>query len=129
MNCLRMLFCKLGICGRQMKRKYSFKFKYGEYFKYKAVVYNILVLDCLRLNQIFLIKNINFIRLYNYRYGLSPEWVRMCVVTLELCENLRSQIGQRKGFWPVYKEYTTYQIFWHWKNYFKTTYMCAYMCC
>lgn len=30
----------------------------------------------------------------------SPECVRMCVVTDELWENLRSQIGQRNGFWP-----------------------------
>lgn len=37
----------------------------------------------------------------SYRYGRSPEWVRMCVVTLELCEKRRSQIGHRNGFWPV----------------------------
>lgn len=43
--------------------------------------------------------NNNFVGIY--RYGRSPECVRMCVVTLELCENLRSQIGQRNGFWPV----------------------------
>lgn len=29
-----------------------------------------------------------------------PECVRMCVVTDELWENLRSHIGQRNGFWP-----------------------------
>lgn len=57
--------------------------------------------------------------------NFSPECVRMCVVTEELWENLRSQIGQRNGFWPFEEIIITSRF--NGETQVLTS-MCPYMC-